>query len=70
VYHAYKTCCQNVTDQSQRPNQSQIWYQYPWQKGVLCLKDLSDSTGQHTKCIRNQNSWFLFNSMCWIQIRP
>ena len=24
----------------------------------------------NTKCIRNQNSWFLFNSMCWIQIWP
>jgi len=29
-----------------------------------------NNTGQHTKCIRNQNSWFLFNSMCWIQILP
>jgi len=27
-------------------------------------------TGQHTRCIRNQNSWFLFNSMCWIEIWP
>jgi len=30
----------------------------------------SDYTDQHTKCICNQNSWFLFNSMCWIQISP
>jgi len=29
---------------------------------------MADCTGQHTKCIRNKNIWFLFNSMCWIQI--
>ena len=28
------------------------------------------NTGQHTKCIRNQNSRFLFNSTCWNQIWP
>jgi len=27
-------------------------------------------TGQYTKFIRNQNSWFRFISMCWIQIWP
>jgi len=35
-----------VTDRSQRHNQSQIWYQYPWQTVVLCLKDLSDGLGR------------------------
>jgi hypothetical protein len=29
-----------------------------------------NNTGQHTNCICNQNSWVLFNSMCWIQICP
>jgi hypothetical protein len=37
---------------------------------VYKKSNLIDYTGQHTKCIRNQNSWFLFNSMCWIQIWP
>ena len=40
---------------------------------VICVvrsQCQSHYTGQHTKCIRNQNSYFLFNSTCWNQIWP
>jgi len=37
---------------------------------MIRLSWATNYTGQHTKCIRNQNSLFLFNSMCWIQIWP
>jgi hypothetical protein len=37
---------------------------------LMQAEKLSDYTGQHTKYIRNRNSLFLFNSICWIQIWP
>jgi len=36
---------------------------------TICTS-IHNNTGQHTKCIHNQNSWFLFNSTCWNQIWP
>jgi len=38
--------------------------------GDKYIDPTTDYTGEHTECICNQNGWFPFISMCWIQIWP